>query len=307
MTEIAEKRSRTMIPEKSFGSTGHTSTRIIFGAAGLSAATPEQVDQTLATLLEYGVNHIDVAASYGKGECEKLIGNWMGEHRDKFFLATKTGLRTYEEAKDEFHSSLDRLKVDSVDLIQMHNLTDPDEWETAMGPGGALEALLEAKEAGLARFVGVTGHGLAAPAMHLRSIERFDCDTVLLPCNYPIMTVPDYAANFARLVDECRQKGIAVQTIKSLARRPWEEREKTRRTWYEPLEKQDDITRAVHWILGHEDLFLNTSSDVALLPRILRAADSFVSKPSDQEMKDMMGARDMRLIFEGAKPIMKQA
>ncbi len=294
-----------MIPTKAFGNTEHTSTRIIFGAAGLSSASPDQVEATLQLLMEYGVNHIDVAASYGKGECEKLIGSWMGKHRDRFFLATKTGLRTYQEAKDEFHASLERLKVDSVDLIQMHNLTDPEEWEKAMGSGGALEALEEAKEQGLTRFVGVTGHGLTAPAMHLRSIEQFNCASVLLPCNYPIVSVPEYGANFTRLLEACRQKGIAVQTIKSIARRPWEEREKTRATWYEPLEEQDDITRAVHWVLGHEDVFLNTSSDVSLLPRILKAADNFRGKPSDSEMKKLIDNLDMRLIFDGTKTLTK--
>ena len=290
-----------MIPKQPFGSTGHISTRIIFGAAGLGTAPPEQVESTLKLLLDYGVNHIDVAASYAKGESEKRIGAWMSEHRDRFFLATKTGMRTYQDAKNELHASLERLGVDGVDLIQMHNLTDPQEWETALGPGGALEALVEAKEEGLTRFIGVTGHGLTAGAMHLRSIERFDCASVLLPCNYPLMALPDYASDFSRLVQACGQKGIAVQTIKSIARRPWSGRERTRSTWYEPLEEQEDITRAVHWVLGHEDLFLITSSDVSLLPGILKAADGFLRGSSDQAMKELVNNRAMRLIFDGPK------
>jgi aryl-alcohol dehydrogenase-like predicted oxidoreductase len=294
-----------MIPVKPFGLTGHTSTRIIFGAAGVSDATPAQLEETLQTLLDYGINHIDVAASYGKGECEKRIGTWMDEHRERFFLATKTGMRTYQEAKDEFHASLDRLKVSSVDLIQMHNLTDTEDWETAFGRNGALEALVEAKEKGLTRFIGVTGHGLTAPAMHLRSIERFDCSSVLFPCNYPLISVPDYGADFARLVDTCRGKGIAVQAIKSIARRPWEERAKTRDTWYEPLEEQDELAMAVHWILGHDEIFLISSSDVTLLPRILKSAANFEGQPSNQAMKELSDRRDMRLIFDGTKTIAK--
>lgn len=296
-----------MIPTKLFGGTGHRSTRIIFGAAGLNNATPELIEQTLELLFQYGINHIDVASSYGNGECEKLIGAWMGEHRDRFFLATKTGLRTYQQAKDDFHTSLERLKVDNVDLLQMHNLTNPDEWETAMGPGGALEALIEAKEQGLTRFIGVSGHGLNAPAMHLRSINRFECNTVLLPCNYPIMNETGYAGDFNRLIETCRQKEIAVQTIKSIARRPWEDREKTRTTWYEPFEEQDDINLAVHWVLGHEDVFLNTSSDVRLLPKILKAADSYESMPSEEAMKELAENRHMGLIFRGNDTIMKQS
>lgn len=294
-----------MIPTKPFGKTGHTSTRIIFGAAGLSAASPAQVEQTLQTLLDHGVNHIDVAASYGNGECEKRVGAWMDVYRDRFFLATKTGKRTYREAKDELHASLERLRVDSVDLIQMHNLTDPAEWDTAMGPGGALEALVEAKERGLARFIGVTGHGLTAPAMHLRSIESFGFASVLLPCNYPLLAVPDYRAHFIRLINACGKEGIAVQTIKSIARRPWEERERTNTTWYEPLQEQDEITRAVHWVLGHEAVFLNTSSDVRILPRILKAAESYSAQPADREMIELMNRRDMRVIFDGTRPITK--
>ena len=147
------------------------------GAARLLPSRPltgADVVRSLEALLAYGINHIDVAASYAGGESEKRVGEWMGERRDTFFLATKTGQRTYEEAKADFQGSLERLQVDQVDLIQMHNLTDPDDWQTAMGPGGALEALVEAREEGLVRFIGVTGHGLTAPEMHLRSIERFE-------------------------------------------------------------------------------------------------------------------------------------
>jgi aryl-alcohol dehydrogenase-like predicted oxidoreductase len=291
-----------MIEKKAFGKTGHESSRVLYGAAGLGTASPEDVDRTLDILLEYGVNHIDVAASYAAGESEKRVGVWMQQHREKFFLATKTGMRTYEEAKVDFQSSLERLQVDSVDLIQMHNLTAPDEWETAMGPGGALEALVEAREKGQARFIGVTGHGLTAPDMHLRSIERYNLDTVLLPCNFPLFQVPDYAASFGKLVDACRERGIPVQVIKSLARRPWLA-ERAWTTWYQPLEAQADVDRAVHWVLGDPGLFLVSASDVRLLPRILQAASRAGVRPSDAKMQAMAKAQEMALIFEGRQPL----
>lgn len=291
-----------MIAKQPFGKTGHVSSRVIYGAAGLGTADPANVDRTLEVLLEYGVNHIDVAASYAAGESEKRVGVWMRQHRDKFFLATKTGMRTYEEAKAEFHSSLERLQVESVDLIQMHNLTGPDEWGTAMGPAGALEALLEAKEEGLTRFVGVTGHGLTAPEMHLRSIERFDTASVLLPYNFPLYEVPEYASRFRDLLAACAEKQIAVQIIKSIARRPWQG-ERTRTTWYEPLEAQADLDRAVHWLLGERQVFLVSASDVRLLPRILEAASRAETRPADGEMRAMVEASEMALIFEGSKTL----
>ena len=161
-----------MIEKLSFGRTGHMSTRTLFGAAAFSQVTQAEADRTLEVLLEYGINHIDTAASYGDSELR--IGPWMPQHRQHFFLATKTGERTYQKARAEFHRSLERLQVDQVDLLQLHNLVDPQEWEVAMGPGGALEAAIEAREQGLVRFLGVTGHGLTIAEMHKRSLERFN-------------------------------------------------------------------------------------------------------------------------------------
>jgi aryl-alcohol dehydrogenase-like predicted oxidoreductase len=293
-----------MIEKKAFGKTGHMSTRIIFGGAALKSVSQAEADQTLEVLLRYGINHLDLAARYGNGEAEKRVGPWMREHRNNFFLATKTGQRTYQEAKDEFHASLERLRVGSVDLIQMHNLTNPEEWETAMGLGGALEALIEAKKEGLTRHIGVTGHGMTVAEMHLQSIERFTFDSVLLPCNYIVMQAINYAASFNRLVALCKERNIAVQTIKSLARRPWPEGGgRTRSCWYEALEDQVDIDRAVCWVLGNPDLFLIAVADIHLLPRVLAAADGPVTRPADAEMQAMSESKGMALIFDGANPI----
>jgi len=272
-----------MISKQPFGRTGHASTRMIFGAYALSKATQAEADRTLELLLEHGVNHIDTAPMYGNAE--KRIGPWMEEHRGDFFIATKTRRRIYQGARDDLQRSLDRLRVDHVDLWQMHGLTSPAGWERAMGPGGTLEAFVEARDNGLVRFLGVTGHGLKAPAMHIRSLEHFHFDTVLVPYNYSLMQNPRYAADFEALVSLCCERNVAVQTIKSIARRPWEGRPKTYNTYfYEPLDAQDAVDRAVHWVLGYPDIFLITAGDMQLLPKMLDAAHRFEARPSDAEM-----------------------
>ncbi|MEA3345478.1 MAG: aldo/keto reductase [Chloroflexota bacterium] len=280
-----------MIEKRPFGRTGHLSTCTIFGAAAFWRVTQEEADHTLEVLVEYGVNHIDTAASYGDSELR--IGSWMSRHRGDFFLATKTGERTYQQALEELHRSLERLQVDQVDLWQLHNLVDPEEWEVAMGPDGALEAAIEAREQGLVRFIGVTGHGLRAPAMHKRSLERFDLDSVLVPYNYPLIQNPQYAADFEAFLSLCQERNVAVQTIKSIARGPWGERPQTRNTWYEPLEDQADLDRAVHWVLGRSGLFLNTAGDIHVLPKVLEAASRFETRPSEEDMEELATRLDM--------------
>ena len=284
-----------MIATQPFGRTGHSSTRTIFGAAALSDVTQDEADRTLEVLLQYGVNHIDVAASYG--DAELRIAPWMKEHRGRFFLATKTGERSREAARDEIHRSLDRLQVDHVDLIQLHNLADPIEWDQALSPGGALEAALEAREQGLVRFIGVTGHGAQIAATHRRSLERFDFDSVLLPYNYTTMQNEYYAANFNALAQTCQERNVAVQTIKSIARGPWWGQEHTAATWYEPLRDQHDIDLAVHWVLSRPGIFLNTAGDIALLPLVLDAASRFQQPLSDQQMGELAARLEMRPLF----------
>ncbi len=284
-----------MIEKQLFGRSGHWSTRTLFGAAALARVTQPEADRTLDVLLHYGVNHIDTAASYG--EAELRLGPWMQRHRQDFFLATKTEQRTYQGAWDELRRSLDRLQTDSVDLWQMHVLVDPAEWEIAMGPGGALEAFVEARSQGLVRFLGVTGHGVTVAAMHRRSLERFDFDSVLLPANYPMLQNSQYAADLHALLAVCRERNVAVQTIKSLCRRPWGEQPQTHATWYQPLEQQADIDRAVHWVLGRSQLFLNTAADIHLLPKVLDAATRFVSAPAEEEMARMAAGLQMEPLF----------
>ena len=284
-----------MIPKLAFGRTGHLSSRIIFGGTGVSTGTQDDADRVLDLLLEHGINHIDTAASYGESEVH--IGPWMRRHRGDFFLATKTGDRTYAKAKESLQRSLDRLHTDHVDLIQLHYLVLPDEWEVAMGPGGALEALAEAREQGLTRFIGVTGHDLGVPGMHLRSLARFDFDSVLLPYNYPLMQNPQYAADFNRLQALCQERNTAVQTIKGVACGPWGDHEHTRDTWYAPLEDQAAVDKAVHYVLGRPGIFLNTAGDRFVLPRTLDAAERFVATPSDEEMQTLVASQHMEPLF----------
>jgi aryl-alcohol dehydrogenase-like predicted oxidoreductase len=278
-----------------FGATGHDSSRVIFGAAALGSVSKGDADRALELLLEHGVNHIDVAASYG--DAELRIATWLRQHPDTFFVATKTGQRTYREAREEIRRSLDRLGVDRVDSIQLHNLVDVIEWETALRDNGALEAAVEAREEGLVRFIGVTGHGLTVPEMHRRSLERFRFDSVLLPYNYTQMQDPRYADRFEALAAVCAERNVALQTIKSLALRRWDGRAKTASTWYEPLREQADIDLAVHWVLGRPEAFLLTTGDVEILPRLLDAAERFERRPSDEEMAALADRRDVTPLF----------
>src|SRR5262250_956438 len=256
-----------MIERRPFGRTGHHSSVTLFGAAALARASQDEADCTLETLLRYGVNHIDTAARYGDSELR--IGPWMARHRKDFFLATKTGERSAAAARDSIHRSLERLRVNHVDLLQLHSLAHPDEWDQAMGPGGALEAAVDARAQGLVRFIGVTGHGWTIAAMHKRSLARFDFDSVLLPYNFFMAQSERYRQNFDEVLGICRERNVAVQVIKTIARGPWATTDRTRTTWYQPLEEQADIDRAIHWALGVPDVFLNTAGDLGLLPKVL--------------------------------------
>ena len=283
------------LPRMEFGRTGHTSTRIIFGGAALGSVSQDVADRALEVLLEHDVNHIDVAASYG--EAEVRVAPWLARYRDRFFLATKTGKRTADEAREELHRSLDRMKVDRIDLWQLHNLADPIEWDRALSPGGAIDAAVEAREQGLIRFIGVTGHGAQIAATHRRSLQRFDFDSVLLPCNFLTLESDYYRANFDALQRTCEERNAAVQTIKSLAYRPWSGRPRSTSTWYQPLEDQRDIDTAVHWAMGRDGIFVITASDVGLLPKVLDAAERFSARPSDVDMRSMIERLHMEPLF----------
>jgi aryl-alcohol dehydrogenase-like predicted oxidoreductase len=284
-----------MIERIPFGRTGHQSSRVIFGAAALAAMRQERADSLLQILLAFGINHIDTAASYGDSELR--VAPWMRQHRDAFFLASKTRDRSAAGARDSLHRSLERLGVDRVDLIQLHNLVDPGEWQTALGPGGALEALIEARDQGLTRFIGVTGHGTRVAEMHLRSLERFAFDSVLLPCNHSLLGNREYAADFETLLDLCEERGVAVQTIKSVARRRWRDDAGPHFSWYEPLRHPDAVRDAVGWVLRRPGVFLNTSSDARLLRPILEAAAEAGREPSEEQMRAHAARHGIEPIF----------
>jgi len=284
-----------MIVRQPFGATGHESSRVIFGAAALAAVPQHEADTALPLLLEHGVNHIDTAASYGDSELR--LAPWLREHRDAFFLATKTGERTYAAAREEIRRSLERLEVDQVDLIQLHCLVHPAEWDLALGEEGALRAAVEARHEGLARFIGVTGHGLTVAEMHLRSLSRFPFDSVLFPYSHVITQDGQYAHDVERLLAKCRERAVAVQTIKAISRGPWGSVERTAGTWYEPLLEQENIDLAVQWVLGEPGVFLNSAGDLELLPRILDAAERFETRPGETEMAAMVSDLHLSTLF----------
>jgi aryl-alcohol dehydrogenase-like predicted oxidoreductase len=284
-----------MISTLSFGRTGHESTRVLFGAAALSAVSQGEADQTMELLARFGVNHLDTAASYG--DAELRLGPWLEQHRDDYFLATKTGERSRDEAWAEINRSLERLRTDQVDLIQLHNLVDEDEWRQAYASGGALEAAVRARDEGLVRFIGVTGHGITVARQHRRSLEEFDFDSVLLPYNYAMAQNAQYLEEFEELASVCTERGVAVQTIKAITRGPWGDQQQTASTWYEPLRDPEAIDLAVSWVLGRPGVFLNTVGDITILPLVLEAADRFTGRPDDDAMRRLEETWQLEPLF----------
>jgi aryl-alcohol dehydrogenase-like predicted oxidoreductase len=289
-----------MIDRAAFGRTGHESSRVIFGGAALSAMRQEAADRLLPVLLDAGINHLDVAAAYG--DAELRMAPWLAAHPGEFFVATKTGDRSGDAARASLERSLERLGVDRVDLIQLHNLVESDEWDVAFGPGGAVEALARARDEGLARFVGVTGHGLRIARMHARSLERFDFDTVLFPYSYLLLQHEGYRADVEQLLAMCDERNVATQTIKSVARRRWTDRER-HFSWYEPLVDEAALDRAARYVLGRPGLFLITSSDARLLPPTLAAAARAAVEPAPtgDELEGDVIAQGMEPLFDGSE------
>jgi aryl-alcohol dehydrogenase-like predicted oxidoreductase len=291
-----------MIERAPFGRTGHQSSRVIFGAAGVARADQETADRLLPLLLEHGVNHIDTAAMYG--DAELRIAPWLKAHPGMFFLATKTHARGGDGARASLERSLERMGVDHVDLIQLHNLVEPEDWETAHAPGGALEALMRARDEGLTRFIGVTGHGLRIAGMHLRSLQRFDYDSVLFPYNFTLMHEPGYRADVEALLALCAERHVATQTIKSIARRRWTEAKpapgEKRQSWYQPLTDPGAIAHAVRYVLNHPQLFIDSSSAIDQLGHVLAAAET-TSAPSEADLAADVASYGISALFDGAE------
>jgi aryl-alcohol dehydrogenase-like predicted oxidoreductase len=289
-----------VIPRSRFGRTGHLSSRVIFGAAGIAGADQETADRLLPLLLQHGVNHIDTAAAYG--DAELRLAPWLRAHPGEFFLATKTVEREGAKARESLERSLTRMAVDRVDLIQLHNLVEPEEWETAHARGGVLEALLRARDEGLVDYIGVTGHGLRIARMHLRSLERHDYDSILLPYSFTLMQIPSYRADVEQLLALCAQRDVAVQTIKAIARRRWgtesEIPDERRQGWYEPLTDPDAITRAVRHVLANPQLFLDSPSALDQLPLVLAAAE-VNEAPDAGQLGEDQETFDVTPLFDG--------
>lgn len=278
-----------MLDKLPFGRTGHESTRLLFGAAAFYDVTQGEADRTMELVLESGINHIDTAASYGISE--QRLGPWIEKYRDQFFLASKTEERGYTGARESIRRSLELLRTDHLDSIQLHAVIEDAELEQALGEDGALRAAIEAREEGLVRFIGITSHTLHSPVIHLRALEHFDFDSVLLPYNYLLMKNPQYAADFEALMKVCQAKNVAVQLIKTLTRRPYREGEQTHATWYQPFDTQPEVDLALHWAWSMPGVFINTTGDIHVLPLIIDAAGRYRGKPSDEQMEAMLASQ----------------
>ena len=267
-----------------FGRTGHQSTVAIFGAFALSESDQEEADRTMERVIEAGVNHIDVAPTYGIAE--QRLAPWMKRERDRFFLGCKTMERDREGAARGLRSSLKRLKTEAFDLFQIHAITRWEELDEVTRPGGALEALVEARDSGLTRYIGITGHGHDAPTIFLEALRRFDFDSMLFPINPVLYALPEYRKNTEELLAKCRQKDVGTMIIKSIAKRPWGDRAHEYITWYEPLRDPERIQQAVNFALSQPVTGLCTAGDPEILPKMLAACENF--SPLDEAEQEAL-------------------
>ena len=256
-----------------FGRTGHMSTIAIFGAAAFWEISQADADQVMEQIISAGINHIDVAPSYG--QAEERIGPWMPRERERFFLGCKTMERTKEGAWKEMQASLKRLQTKSFDLYQFHAVISFAELDQITAKGGALEAVLEAQKAGLTKYIGITGHGIDAPAIYLEALQRFDFDSVLFPLNFIQLANPQYRKNAEALVAECRKKDVGTMLIKTITKGQWGEKEHTATTWYEPFNVPDKIQQAVNFALSYDVTGLCTAGDIHVLLLVLKACEDF--------------------------------
>jgi aryl-alcohol dehydrogenase-like predicted oxidoreductase len=279
-----------------FGRTGHMSTVAIFGAAAFWEISQADVDRAMEMIIEAGINHIDVAPSYG--QAEERIGLWMPRERGRFFLGCKTMERTKAAAWKEMHESLTRLQTKTFDLYQLHAVTSMEELDQVTMKGGALEALVEAREAGLIRFTGITGHGADVPQILLEALKRFDFDSVLFPLNFVQMANPQYRKHAKELIAVCKAKDVGTMVIKTITKGPWEEKQQhTATTWYEPFDRLDEIQRAVNFALSHEVTGLCTAGDTGVLPLVLEACHNFTRLTESERNKMMEAGQQFKPLF----------
>jgi aryl-alcohol dehydrogenase-like predicted oxidoreductase len=265
-----------------FGRTGHFSTVAIFGAAAFGQVDQAEADRCVEMIINAGVNHIDVAPSYG--EAELRLGPWMPRERKRFFLGCKTMERTKDGAAAELRRSLERLRVDSFDLFQIHAVTSLEDLDAATRPGGALEAIVAARQEGLTRFIGITGHGVNSPAVFLEALRRFDFDSMLFPINFVQYANREYRRNSEELIRQCRAKDVGTMIIKSITRSPWGEAAHEYHTWYKPFEDTEMVQKSVDFALSQDITGICTAGDTRLLPLVLKACENFTPMgKADQE------------------------
>jgi aryl-alcohol dehydrogenase-like predicted oxidoreductase len=277
------------------GRTGHDSSVVIFGAAAIGKVSQEAADEAISIALDHGVNHIDIAPSYGKAEAR--LRPWMPKIRDRVFLGCKTTKRQKSDAAQELRASLENLRTDSFDLYQLHSVGDAEHLDLVTAKGGALEALVAAREEGLTRFIGITGHGLDAPATHLEALRRFDFDTVMFPLNPRLWAISEYRSAAEELIHTAAEKNVGTLIIKSVAREPWGDRDHSAHTWYKPFEDQDAIDRSAHFIMSQNITALASPGDVALLPKVLDAAERFVPMSDASQAEAVEACAGLELIF----------
>ncbi len=281
--------------KRQLGRTGHQSTVVVFGTAAFWTLGQDEANAALDLALARGINHIDVAPSYGLAE--ERLGPWLVSHRDQFFLGCKTLERTREGAWAELRRSLERLRTKSVDLYQLHAVGTLDELDKAFAPGGAIETLKEARDQGLTKYLGITGHGLQAPAAHLEALQRFPFDTVMFPINPPLYANPAYRRDAERLLSVAAERNVGVMIIKSVTRGPWGEKPKAYNTWYEPFDQPDTIARSIQFVLSQPVTAICSPGDVHLLPMVLDAGDKFQPMPHDVQDKLIESASRWEPLF----------
>lgn len=271
--------------KRRFGRSGHMSTLAIFGAAAFYEISREDADHVMEQVIAAGINHIDIAPSYG--QAEERVGPWMKRERERFFLGCKTQQRTKEGAWDELRQSLKRLQTKTFDLYQAHAITKMEELDAITRKGGALEAFEEARREGLIQYIGITGHGADAPNIYLEALRRFDFDSVLFPLNFVQMANPEYHRHAKELISVCRAKDVGTMVIKTITKAPWGERQHTATTWYEPFEDMEMIQRAVNFALSYEVTGLCTAGDVRILPLVIQACENF-RELTHEQMEEMI-------------------
>ncbi len=278
-----------------FGRTGHMSTIVIFGAFAVGQLNQREADETMELILAHGVNHIDVAPSYH--EAELRLGPWLERHRDDFFVGCKTQLRDRREAREELHRSLERLRIDTFDLFQLHAVTTMDELEQCFAPGGSLEAIVDARREGLTRYIGITSHGMEAPAVLMEALDRFDMDSILFPVNGRMWADGEYRRQAEALLQKAAEKDVGSMAIKAVARGPWDGRPQRYHTWYEPLEDPQAVERALRFTLSQPVTGAISAGDARLLPAILDAAERFRPMEAAEQAEFVGVAQEYGQIF----------